>query len=68
MDVDAALAEVRRRSAGRTRYEGQPPYADEVLAEEVERLRAALHRLIDAPRYPCDELHEAFRHAEEVAR
>ena len=36
--IDAALAEVRAR----TRYEGQEPRADEVLAEEVERLRAAL--------------------------
>lgn len=38
MDVDAALAEVR----GRTRYEGQPTPADEILAAEVERLREAL--------------------------
>lgn len=42
MTPDEALAEVRRRMNGRTRYEGQEPRADEVLAEEVERLRAAL--------------------------
>ena len=41
MDVDAALAEVRARAAGRTCYEGQPHRADEALAEEVERLRAS---------------------------
>lgn len=45
MDADAALAEVRSRAAGRTRYEGQPRPVDEVLAEEVERLRAALRDL-----------------------
>jgi hypothetical protein len=52
MTPDDALAEVRRRAAGRTRYEGQEPRADEVLAEEVERLRAALQELLlDAERY-----------------
>ena len=43
MDVDAALAEVRLRVAGRTYSQGQPRFADEVLAEEVEALRAKLH-------------------------
>jgi len=45
MTPDDARAEVRRRAAGRTRYEGQEPRADEVLAEEVERLRAALQAI-----------------------
>ena len=69
MDVDAALAEVRRRAAGRTRYEGQPPSADEVLAEEVERLRAALEFYADPETYfgiafladpPCGGFAEDF--------
>jgi uncharacterized Zn finger protein (UPF0148 family) len=47
MDVDAALAEVRRRVAGRTYHEGQPPSVDELLAEEVERLRAALREIAE---------------------
>jgi hypothetical protein len=42
MTPDDALAEVRRRAAGRTRYDGQPRPVDELLAEEVERLRAEL--------------------------
>jgi hypothetical protein len=45
MTPDDALAEVRARSAGRTRYEGHPPSADEVLAEEVERLREQVAEL-----------------------
>jgi len=47
MTPDAALAEVRRCVAGRTRYEGQERPADEVLAEEVERLREALREIRD---------------------
>jgi len=42
--------------------------ADEIAAlrARVAELEAALRRLIDAPRYPCDALHDAFRHAEKV--
>jgi hypothetical protein len=40
--VDDALAEVDRRAAGRTRYEGQPDFLDEVLAHEVRQLREQL--------------------------
>lgn len=36
------LASIRIRSSGRTRYEGQPPYEDEMLLDEIERLQSAL--------------------------
>lgn len=41
-EIDEAIAEVKRKAEGRTRYEGQPPYRDEVLVAEIERLQAAL--------------------------
>lgn len=37
--VDAVIASVKMRSSGRPRWVGQPPYQDEVLVEEIERLR-----------------------------
>lgn len=40
MTVDEALSIVASKASGRTRYEGQEPYLDEVLATEVVRLRA----------------------------
>lgn len=42
MDVEEAIRIVRDKSSGRTRWEGQEPYLDEVLVEEVLRLRGAL--------------------------
>lgn len=42
MTVDEAIATVRSRSMGRTRYAGQSPFIDEILVAEVERLRAVL--------------------------
>jgi hypothetical protein len=41
MTIDEAIAEVERRAAGRTRYHGDGGYLDELLAEEVKRLRAS---------------------------
>lgn len=39
MTADEAIAIVRSKSRGRTRFEGQEPYLDEVLVAEIERLR-----------------------------
>jgi hypothetical protein len=39
-DIDAILADIKAAARGRTRYEGQTPRRDEVLAAEIERLRA----------------------------
>lgn len=36
------IADVRSKAQGRTRYEGQPPYVDEVLVGEIDRLRDLL--------------------------
>lgn len=36
------LASIRIRSSGRTRYEGQSPYEDETLLDEIERQQSAL--------------------------
>jgi hypothetical protein len=38
----AAIAEVRAKAAGRTRYVGQAPYPDELLVAEIDALRAAV--------------------------
>jgi hypothetical protein len=42
MTADEAIAIVNSRAAGRTRWLGSPPYVDEVLVQEIARLRAAL--------------------------
>lgn len=42
MTADEAIAIVNTKSAGRTRYEGQPDYLDEVLVDEIEQLRNRL--------------------------
>ena len=39
MTPDEALSIVDTKAAGRTRFDGMEPYADEVLAAEVRRLR-----------------------------
>ena len=39
MDTDKALEIVRSRAKGRTRYAGQEPFVDEMLAAEIDRLR-----------------------------
>lgn len=39
-DIEAVISRVKSRSAGRTRYEGQEPFDDELLLEEITRLRS----------------------------
>jgi len=39
--LEAIIARVREKARGRTRYYGQPPYPDEELVAEIDRLRAA---------------------------
>lgn len=38
MDANEAIRIVKSKSRGRTRYEGQEPFLDEVLVAEIERL------------------------------
>ena len=45
MTPNDAIAIIRDRAAGRTRWEGQQPFADEVLVEEIERLTRELAAL-----------------------
>lgn len=40
MSPDQAIKIVKELSSGRTRYEGQKPFVDEVLVAEIDRLRA----------------------------
>lgn len=51
MTPDEALSIVDAKAAGRTRFAGMEPYADEVLAAEVRRLRAALASREDHERW-----------------
>lgn len=39
MNVDGIIAMIRAKARGRTRYTGKPPYYDEVLIGEIDRLR-----------------------------
>jgi len=41
MTPEEAIKIVKSKAGGRTRYEGQEPYLDEVLVAEIERLREA---------------------------
>jgi hypothetical protein len=50
MTPDEAIAIVKSKANGRTRYEGQEPFLDEVLVAEIERLRHrtdAVTRIVD---------------------
>jgi hypothetical protein len=42
MNTAEAIQIVRARSLGRTRYDGQAQYIDEILVEEIDRLRELL--------------------------
>ncbi len=42
MTADEAIAIVYSKARGRTRYEGQEPFLDEVLVAKIERLRVLL--------------------------
>lgn len=42
MTADEAIAIVMSRARGRTRYEGQEPFVDEILVAEIIRLRDCL--------------------------
>lgn len=43
--VERWLANVEIKARGRTRYGGQEPFTDEVIADEIQRLRAERDRL-----------------------
>jgi hypothetical protein len=49
MNADEVIAEVRAKARGRTRFDGQDAYRDEILVAEIERLRAALKRIANHP-------------------
>jgi len=40
--VEDVIADVQSKARGRTRYEGQEPYPDEMLCAEIARLRAGV--------------------------
>ena len=40
--IDAILADIDERGRGRTRYDGQEPRRDEMMAAEIRRLRATI--------------------------
>lgn len=44
-DIDEIIRQVHAKAAGRTRYVGQQPHWDELLVEEVERLRERVVQL-----------------------
>ena len=46
--VEEAIALVKSKANGRTRYEGQEPFVDELLVGEIERLRAIVGRVSSA--------------------
>jgi hypothetical protein len=43
--IDRIIAYVKAEAAARRRYDGQPRGREEVLTEEIERLRARLARI-----------------------
>lgn len=44
MTVDEAIAIVKSKAKGRTRYAEQPGHIDEILVEEIEYLRYELEK------------------------
>lgn len=75
MTPNEALAIVAAKAAGRTRYEGQEPALDEVLAAEVMRLRALVERMASEIALNADEKwphrdqyqHQAAKHYLDMA-
>lgn len=51
MTIDEAIAVVKQIALGRTRYDGQEPFVDEVLVAEIERLRKIVTSLRAEKRY-----------------
>jgi len=45
MTPETAIKIVEEKTMGRTRHSGQDPFYDEVLVEEIKRLRFENHRL-----------------------
>jgi galactokinase len=43
MTVDEAIAAVKLAASGRTRFEGDEPWRDEILVAEIERLNQGWH-------------------------
>jgi hypothetical protein len=46
MTVDEIILAVKVKGAGRTRHTGMEPFWDEVLVEEIERLRQAIREFL----------------------
>lgn len=56
-DIETIIAEIKAKAEGRTRYEGQPPYWDELLVAEILRLRShceTLHNEIYRLTHPAE--------------
>ena len=53
MTPDEAIAIVKQKANGRTRYEGQDPFLDEVLVAEIERLREQVRHQQPLERINC---------------
>ncbi len=53
MTPDEAVKIVKSKANGRTRYEGQVPFLDEVLVGEIERLREAIRLDISDAKVTC---------------
>lgn len=45
--IKDAIAIVRSKANGRTRWEGQEPFLDELLVQEIDRLQARLDAVIE---------------------
>lgn len=54
--IDDVLNEVALRASGRTRYFDQPPFADEMMAAEIVRLRKELADAKESVRVLATEL------------
>ena len=72
--INYVIAQTKSKSRGRTRYDGQAPYWDEMMVAEIERLRetllvirlvcaGALHETPTKPDEYYREIIEGARHA-----
>lgn len=74
MNIDKAIADVRSKANGRTRYEGQEPRIDEVLVAEIDRLRGRLGNVIERCEIIADgscfdtNQHKTAKHILEIAK
>jgi hypothetical protein len=61
MTADEAIAAVKLAASGRTRFEGDEPWRDEILVAEIERLQGIESDYLRRHKDACDRYEDVIR-------